>query len=359
MAHPQTYAPESSLTRQSRTQAVQRCGSVVAALCLLGGCSGVPPSSGSKPPATPLVWPAPPEPPRVAYVQQVCSPADLGIRLSVFNRFGRWLTGSTKGKEPLIKPFGIALDENDNLCLTDTGAAAVCYYDRLNKKAHRWDKASGIPFISPVGIARREGVVYVADSGWGAVLAFKDNGKLLLQLTNHLERPSGLAILKDQLFVADSQRHRVVVFDLQGNYRFEFGQRGDAPGQLNFPTHIAADAEGNLYVTDSLNGRVEVFDAQGHFQRQIGSLGDSPGFFSRPKGAAVDSLGHLYVLDALFDNFQVFDRSGRLLLALGEAGSQPGEFWLPNGIAISRSNEIFVADSYNHRLQIFKYIEQP
>ncbi len=333
-------------------------------LTLLGVVAGAGCSSVRHPPAAAesteqLVWPSPPDPERVTYVRSVCSPADLGIKVSVFGRIGRWLTGSDKGNEMLVKPFGIAVDELDNICVTDTGTATITYFDRAKKKARRWGKVGTIRFVSPVAVARHNGLFYVADSGLGNVVVFNEAGKLVQQITNHLERPSGLAVLKNQLYVVDSQRHTVVVFDLDGIYQTEFGRRGDGFGEFNFPTHAAVDGEGNLYVTDSMNGRIQVFDAAGNYQRQVGSSGDGPGTFSRPKGVAADSLGHLYVVDALFDNFQIFDESGRLLLDVGEMGAGPGQFWMPNGIAISRANELLVADSYNRRVQIFKYVGGP
>jgi DNA-binding beta-propeller fold protein YncE len=258
-----------------------------------------------------------------------------------------------------MKPFGIAFDEDDNLCLTDTGANAVCFWERGAARWRRWNKAGKLPFLSPVAVAKRKGIVYVADAGRRSVLAFDPTGKLLFQVTNRLEHPAGLTLVGDRLIVTDSRRHRLVVFDLLGNYLSEFGRRGVGPGEFNFPTHVVADRDGNLLVTDSMNSRVQILDAQGRFQGQIGSLGDSSGHFTRPKGVAVDTLGHLYVVDALFDNIQVFDREGRFLLYLGQAGADPGQFWMPNGIAISAKNEIFVADSYNRRVQVFRYIGRP
>jgi sugar lactone lactonase YvrE len=320
------------------------------------GCSSPPPPVLVASSTSPLVWPDAPDQPRIQYLQSVHKPADIGIKASPILRFGRWLTGSDKGNEALIKPFGIALDEQDNVCLTDTGANAVCYYDRGKKKWYRWEKVGRLRFVSPVAIAKRQGVFFVADSARCAVIAFEENGKLLFAQTNHLERPSGLAILDGQLYVADAQRHCVVVFDLRGTYQSEFGKRGIGPGEFNFPTHLAAGRDGQLYVTDSMNSRVQILDARGGFHGQVGSLGDKAGHFSRPKGVAVDGFGHVYALDALLDSLQIFDVSGRLLLNVGTSGSKPGEFWLPNGIAISRDNEIYTADSYNHRLQVFKYI---
>ena len=322
----------------------------------LTGCARVSRQPHAAEPVAPPVWPEPPLTARIGYSQSVWRPADLGITRSAFTRFGQWLTGSDKGNEPLLKPFGLALDESDNLCVTDTGAAAVCYYDRARKKWHRWTKVGSVRFVSPVAVAKQGDLLFVADSGLGRVITFDLSGKLQGQLTNRLERPAGLAISLGRLCVADSLRHCIVVFDRQEQFVAEFGRRGDGPGEFNFPTHLAADSEGRLLVTDSMNSRVQILDAAGRFVGQIGRLGDSPGQFSRPKGVAADSFGHVYVIDALFDNVQIFDPAGRLLLAFGAPGSGAGEFWLPNGIAISRNNEIFVADSYNRRLQIFKYI---
>ncbi len=306
-----------------------------------------------------LVWPAPPDEPRIAFVRSIEGPADLGIKPSGWAKLGRWLAGNNPESEQLVKPFGIALDDQGNLCLTDTGANAVAWFDKAHKTWHRWEKAGEVRFASPVAVAKQGRTFYVADSGLGAVVAFTETGALLFQIKGELERPAGLAISSNRLFVVDSKRHEVLIYELQGRLSGRFGTRGSGPGEFNFPTHIAAGGAGELYVTDSLNNRVQAFDTEGRFLRQVGSIGDAPGHFSRPKGAAVDTYGHLYVLDALFGNVQLFDREGRLLMTLGQGGSQPGEFWLPNGIVISRNNEIYVADSYNHRVQVFQFIGQP
>jgi sugar lactone lactonase YvrE len=327
-----------------------------AIILLLTACSSVHSPSQAALSSPARVWPPPPEPPRIAYVRSLSSPADFGAKSSAFTRVGRWLTGGAGAADALQKPFGLALDEDENLCLTDTGANAVCFYDRKGRKWHRWEKIGPVRFLSPVSVAKRRGTFFVTDSALGKVVAFGEDGKLRFQITNHLERPCAVAIGANQLFVADSQRHVVCLFALDGTFQKQFGTRGAGKGQFNFPTHLAVDQSGNLYVTDSMNSRVQIFTADGVYEREIGNLGDSPGQFGRPKGIAVDSQGNLYAMDAAFDNLQIFDTNGRLLLALGENGSQPGQFWLANGIAINRSNEIFVADSYNRRIQVFNYV---
>jgi DNA-binding beta-propeller fold protein YncE len=310
------------------------------------------------PNAASLVWPPPPDDPRVVFVKTISSPADIGQSPSVWSRMAKWVTGDTGGSRKLQKPFGIALDEIGNLCLTDTGNNTVCYLDFAHRQWRRWNAAGKIRFQSPVAVARRNGIFYVADSELGNVLAFRDDGKLVFQISAPLKRPVGLAIDGDELVVADSQLHSIFVFDLQGKFRFQFGKRGVGPGEFNFPTHVGVDGQGHLLITDALNSRVQVFTADGKFISQIGSGGDTSGHFGRPKGAAADTFRHIYVADALFDNIQIFDLSGRLLLSLGESGAGPGQFGLPNGIAIGADNRIYIADCYNHRVQVLKYVGQ-
>lgn len=307
-------------------------------------------------PAYRPIWPPPPDEPRVVFVKSISGPADIGQTPSFFRKLGNWITGDTGESQKLQKPFGIALDENGNLCLTDTGNNSVCYLDFAHQQWKRWSAVSKIQFKSPVAVAHRNGIFYVADSELGKVIAFGDNGKLLFQIGESLKRPVGLAIAGDLLVVVDSQLHSAFVFDLQGKFKFQFGKRGVGPGEFNFPTHVSADNFGHLLITDSMNSRVQVFTLDGKYISEIGSAGDTSGHFGRPKGAAADSFDHIYVADAVFSNIQIFDLQGQLLLNLGEAGTRAGEFGLPNGIAIGADNQIYIADCYNHRVQVLKYI---
>jgi len=304
----------------------------------------------------PPVWPPPPNEARIAYVRDIASPLDIGAKPSALIRFANWITGVKKEKDHLVRPFGLCLDDAGNLIVTDTGAGVVCLVNFARKKWLRFDSVGKTRFKTPVAVARHGQVIFVADSELGRVFAFNEKGKLQFEISQELERPSGLVFLRDKLYIADSQRHQVVVCDAHGQVTSKFGKRGRGPGEFNFPTHIAADARSQVYVTDSMNHRIQVFDANGTFQREFGGIGDGPGFFSRPKGVAVDTLGHVYVVDAIFDNVQVFDQAGKLLLNWGEAGPGPGEFWLPNAIVISSNNVIYVADSYNRRVQVFQYL---
>jgi sugar lactone lactonase YvrE len=324
---------------------------------VLGVCTLT--SAREKPAAKRRVWPSAPDAPRIEFVDKLSNPSDIGQRVSAFKKFGRLITGDQGEDLALQKPFGVAVDEDGNLCITDTAAKRIAFVDLKKKQWRNIEMVDKVHFASPVSVARQHGVFYVADSELGKVFAFKENGKSVWTVGEPLLRPTGVAAAGDTLAVVDSQTHCVFVFNLNGKFRFQFGKRGNGDGEFNFPTHISNDGRGHWLVTDSLNCRVETFDLSGKYISQFGSNGDTSGHFTRPKGVAADSFGHIYVADAVFANFQVFDSAGRLLLSLGERGDGPGAFSMPGGIAISRANEIYVADGYNHCVQVFRYIGAP
>ena len=288
----------------------------------------------------------------------ISKPSDFGIKRSWWKTAIGFLTGNDRHDLVFIKPTGVCLDESGNLCVTDTGSKTVWFFNAEKKSYKHWNRIGKLAFSSPVAVAKKDGVFYVADSGLGAVIAFNQKGKLLFTITDGLKRPSGLTIIEQSLYVIDAALHRVEIFDLQGRYLYGFGERGTANGEFNYPTHIASthDTTPSLYVTDAMNFRIQQVDTKGRPLQSVGSIGNATGSFSRPKGVATDSEGNLYVVDALFDNIQIFDNQGRFLMHWGENGTDPGYFWLPRGIAVDTHDRIWVADTYNRRIQVFKKV---
>lgn len=305
---------------------------------------------------TEAVWPPPPAAPRIRYDRTISMPADMDVKVAWWRSVLGFLTGSRTDREEFVRPFGIAMDEDGNLCITDVGSGYVFLFDKKTRRFKKWEKIGKTRFVAPVAIAKSKDLLFVADSVLGRVIVFDENGRLRYEISEKLVRPTGLALHDGKLLVADAKAHMVATFDMEGNFISSFGKRGTDRGDFNYPTHIAVDSNGLIYVTDSLNFRIQVFEPEGSLVRTFGVIGDGSGQFSRPKGVALDSSNHVYVVDALFDNVQVFDESGDFLLYWGATGSGPDGFWLPAGIAIDRDERILVADSFNRRVQVFKYL---
>ena len=306
-----------------------------------------------------LVWPNPPESPRIRYIRSLSRADEFGSSGTnwLTSMFGDDIGGS------MAKPYAAATDREGRVYVTDTGLGIVWVFDEKNKKVSFLGTSGQGTLKQPIGVAIADsGVVFVSDVLLQRVYGFDAKGNLAVAIgkKDELKAPSGVAIdrASNRLYVADTRKHTIRVYNAaDGNFLFEFGTRGKEPGQVNFPTNLFI-RQGKLYVTDTGNFRIEIFDLDGKFVKTFGQVGDALGQLARPKGVAVDSDGHVYVVDAAFDNFQIFDDEGKLYLYVGSAGSRPGLFWLPAGIHIDDQDKVYVVDSYNRRVQIFQYLKE-
>ncbi|MEJ2702842.1 MAG: 6-bladed beta-propeller [Sedimentisphaerales bacterium] len=328
-------------------------------LLLYGGCGNHRRKVFSEPGVS-LVWPEPPETPRIRYVGQISTEADLKRKPSWSEGLGNLFFGK-KEVGVLVSPYAVAVDRDNRLFVADTAGAVVHVFD-LNKRTytHFADLAGQEKLAKPVGLAIIDRWVFVVDSILHKVCVFQRNGQFVLSFGSEwLVRPSGIACRPDDktVYVADTARHAIDVFTTTGKFVRQIGSRGVSVGKFNFPTHLWLDTSGNLYVSDTLNYRIQVFRPDGTFLRTFGQQGDRPGDFAHPCGVAADTFGNVYVTDRQFENVQVFDPQGHILMAFGQEGTKAGQFWLPAGIFVDDHNRIYVADSFNKRIQVFELLE--
>jgi DNA-binding beta-propeller fold protein YncE len=307
-----------------------------------------------------VFWPAPPEPPRIKYIGQLTTEEDLKREVSFTESFGQLIFGH-KEVGILASPRGLALDDQERLFIADSSGSVIHMMDLTTRKYKQFSQlASEEKLLSPIGLAIVENDVYVSDSILGKICVFSPSGEFKFSFgSDILQRPSGIAYSypDEKLYVADTKRHVIDVFDRQGRHLDTFGSRGAGQGLFNFPTYLWVDKEGKLYVSDTLNYRVQVLASDGRFLMMFGRHGNRPGYFAHPCGIATDSYGNIYVGDKQFENIQIFNSQGQILMAVGGEGHGPGQFWLPAAIFIDNDNRIYVADSFNKRVQVFQLLE--
>lgn len=306
------------------------------------------------------VWPEPPAEARIRFVKSVYSAEDLGIKKSFWKRLGEFITGPSSTR--LVRPMAVVMDpRREILYVADPGARGIHRFDLRGSSYKLLRRENDLPLPSPVGMALgADHRVFITDSALGRLFVATPDAQFLspVELAPAPQQPTGVVFEQKtgELYIVDTTAHAIKVYSDSGTLIRQFGQRGAAPGEFNFPTALWQDRQGQLLITDSLNFRIQRLNTRGQFLSQFGQLGDASGDLSRPKGAATDSSGHVYVVDSMFHAFQIFDDTGKLLLILGAQGHGAGEFWLPTGIFIAPDDSIYISDSHNRRVQIFRYI---
>jgi len=309
-----------------------------------------------------LVWPSPPQMPRVRYVGQLATEADLKAPRSLWKAIGELVVGA----EPVGELYGprsvVCTPDGERVWIADPGGRCLHVFDLVRRTYLKIDDVGGAKLLSPVGVCQGPpGSLYVCDSEAVAIHRVSDaTGTTMesLRLPEEIIRPTAVsyAPVHDELFVVDVGGHDVKVLSRDGGLKRILGARGTGPGRFNYPTGVTGDGE-LLWIVDSGNHRVQAVTKEGKPGASFGHAGDAPGDLALPKGIALDSDGHLYIVDARFENVQVFDREGRLLLVFGDEGAGPAEFWLPSGIFIDHEDRIWICDGYNRRVQVFQYLK--
>ena len=299
---------------------------------------------------------------RVDYVRTIPSVREFTKSRSFLGKLVDFVAGPPENRPEIVRPYATTHDSTGRLLVADPGQHGIHIYD-FEKRRYQFVKGPRKrALISPIDVAcDKNDDIYVSDSARALVYVFDTRGRFRRTIggtsgESRLVRPTGMALDRNarRLYLTDTLRHQVLVFGLDGSLIHAIGKRGTGPGEFNFPTALTL-SQGKLYVVDAMNFRIQAITPEGEFKGAFGQLGDQTGTLNRPKGIAADTEGNLYVVDAVFETVQVFDPKGQLLYYFGSTGAKPGQFQVPTGISIDDRNIIYVADSLNRRVQVFRY----
>lgn len=277
---------------------------------------------------------------------------DAGNRVFVFHRSGRQWSNPFP-TDPIAEPTVSVFDG-------DTGAL-------LN----RWGAGR---FIMPHGLTvAPDGSLWLTDVGPHQVFHCSPDGEMLLCLGEagvsgkdraHFNLPSDVAVCPDgSFYVSDGYKNtRIMKFRADGQYLFEWGTPGQAPGEFNLPHGLALDARGRVLVCDRENLRLQVFDPEGHFL----CLWQGPQL-GKPYGVDVTADGRLLVIDGGLPSLKpeargkalILDADGRVLETFGGPGRAPGQFQLGHDIAAGPDGAVYVAEGSGERVQKFVRLTRP
>jgi len=224
---------------------------------------------------------------------------------------------------------------------------------------------------NPYGIALdHNGYIYVSDSGNYCIKKFSPEGSLVQTIGKPgsketcLNFPQGVQVdMNGDIYVMDSNNGRIAIFSAPGHYIGSIGTIGGYPGAFYTPKGLYLHTDNKIYVANTRNHTIYIFDKNTHqLLSTYGSLGeDDPnlqqgGFnyrFRLPTNVAVAPNGNLYVVDSKHGMIKALDNNGRFLFKFGAAGTKNGQFNFPEGIALDSNQNVFVCDSLNNRIQKF------
>ncbi|MGV3559149.1 NHL domain-containing protein [Larkinella arboricola] len=247
-------------------------------------------------------------------------------------------------------PYGVAVDKQGNLFIADGSN------NRIRK-------------VSPTGI-----ITTVAGNG---TYGFSGDGGPATSA--QLSSPSGVAVdAQGNLFIADASNYRIrkvatngLIYTVAGNG--PIGDSGDGgpatSAQLNLPTGVAVDSQGNLFIADMGNRRIRKVSANGIINTVAGNGTENYGGdggpatearFHFPTDVAVDAQGNLFIVDQFNSRIRKVAPNGIITTVAGNGTSgfsgdggpaTSAQLGYPTGIAVDTHGNLFIAEQGNRRIR--------
>jgi DNA-binding beta-propeller fold protein YncE len=179
----------------------------------------------------------------------------------------------------------------------------------------------------PVGVLVDDRTVYVVDSARSIIDVFDEDGERLRSFgASETIVPLYIAKnpLDDTLYVTDRRARTIHIYEPSGEYLGEFDPQlpeselptFETQGYQWAPVAVEFGDDGTLYVTEILKGhRLMIFSPDGEFVRSVGTAGvvtvadEAPMVFQFPNGLVYHE-DKLYVADSNNRRVQVFDKDG-------------------------------------------------
>lgn len=280
--------------------------------------------------------------------------------------------------ELLVKPLGVAVDDDGNVWVADTGNARVVQFDSgggLVRIIGDGDDPGRLS--SPYGLSfSADGQrLYIADWTRREVVVYTTDGRYIESLPaaeQDLEvfGPDGFSPYDVHVRGAEivvSSNDGLYFFDRSGMVVDRWGgeTRGSGVGEFAFPDAFAIDpTSGDFYVADTLNRRVVALDDEGNvlwISGQPDQDGQIVGFWQLPRSVVVGQDGMIYVTDTFraqndcagTGHIVVLDPTGALVGEFGAAGRTEGTFSFPEKMAVAADGSFAIADRENNRAALF------
>lgn len=249
-------------------------------------------------------------------------------------------------------PMGIAVDENENIFVSDRAG----FIWRLSEKG--------------------QGIV-VAGTGRKGVPP--DRGEALAV---DLGMPEGLDIdSQGRLYLADSCNHIVIRIDTDGTLTRvagdgEAGSDGDGglatAASLNRPFDVRVDRDGTLFIADFGNHRIRKVTPNGIISTFAGT--GTPGYsgdwgpaqqaaLHGPYGVFPDDQGQVWIADSLNHVIRMVEQNGLIKTIAGrgapgysgDGGSaQMAELDTPQSLFVDTQGKIYINDEHNHVIRVIE-----
>lgn len=230
-------------------------------------------------------------------------------------------------------PWGVAWNGAGDLVIAD--AYNLVITDSAgNPKARLSERGNGPGQLNrAAGIYYHDQEFYVIDQFNRRVQVFSEDGTFLRSIgtVQELAEPWDIGIVDSSVVISDNRRNRLIVYDLEGEFKYYIGDYGSDTGQWRRPRGFWVINDHELLVADYANQRLQLVE--------FGPEGASSAEVAQVPGLCIDVCGteeNIYVL--FVDKIIMFDRDynirGTYSLPEGIQGPRALKYWPEHNLLV-------------------------
>lgn len=249
---------------------------------------------------------------------------------------------------------GIAVDRSG--LIYAVGDQEVKVFDAQGRLQRRWPTAMASWSLA----FDVQGDVYVGQNG--QVERFDTSGNLrgTVHDPGRLGRVTSMALLDEQMLLADATNRCIRRYDLTGHWLNDIGARG-ARGFIIPNGHLdfSVDARGIIHAVNSAKHRVERYTVDGKLLGHFGRFGQRAEEFPgccNPTNLALAPSGEVVVTEKAAPRLKVYDAAGKLLALVGAEAFDPT--CKNMDVAVDSRGRIYVADTVRLCITVFEKMGQ-
>jgi len=294
------------------------------------------------------------------------------------------IDSTTKSISGFSRPFGITVDEVENMYITDFGGHNLLIYDRNFNLIQNINPNDESILKNPhsVDFDSKENM-YITDFGNKKIQKFSKEGEFMKTIIDedYLKGPATSYFDENEnLYVSDYGSNALLKFSKNGAFMGWIGAKQDGtltngweirlsetsastiPGGFDRLHMSRVDQNENIYVADTWNNRIQKFSKNGKLIGWIGAKQDGtltngwekegiaasssiPGGLNTPVSLDISEDGDLIIFEFNGNRIQKFSKEGKFIEILATGFNQGYDAKLKN-------NKLYVVDTGHNKIQI-------
>jgi len=257
------------------------------------------------------------------------------------------------------EPNGISVSPEGNIYIADTGNQRI---QKISRYGEFIKTVGGFgwgieEFDKPVSLCAVNGLdVFVADYNNHRIERYdKDLNYLATFTTDNVSEELQMGYPLDvdistqgELFCIDGDNGRILKLNLEGKPQLSFGDYDAGRGRLFRPVKMCILENSSIYISDPDKQVIVVFDIYGNYIFQFGS-----DILHAPHGVAFIDSEYLLVTDLKQETVYLFDTKGRMITEINRKKSTGSSFQTPVDVC-SYDDKIYILDRTACRIDIFQ-----